>query len=299
MTTDSVELIAGGPQTVSFYSVNLSQGMGLLSFNALDVFAGETFFFSSDSQFYVLSPSLSVSNFGFPLGDQFANFPSSGVSDTTWDPSKVYVAVHQSGIDNCIFVSDGSTGWYRLNPRQIPGASQGPEPIWSPFAAITNGCQMVQSIEYVPGKKSLVVGSTFPGQSISKRTLGVYTDNGTQYDAFFVMGSIVLTHPGQLALLKFIEGDFSGQGFQPTISYLLNEISGTFTPFVVKPISDPPSIYGFRFSPQSYSPNRYYFASNASLARCRHLQIKVDYGKSSNGDEIYDLTIYGRIVVEL
>jgi hypothetical protein len=298
MTTDSIELIAGGPQTLSFYTVQLSSGMGLLSFNASDVFAGETFFFSSDNQFYILSPSLSVSNFGFPLGDQFANLPSSGILDTTWDPSKVYVAVHQSGIDNCIIVSDGVTGWYRLNPRQVPGAAQGPEPIWSPFAAITNGCQMVQSVEYTPGKKSLLVGSTLPAKSISKRTLGVYTDNGTQYDAFFLMGSIVLAHPGQLALLKFLEGDFSGNGFQPAISYLLNEISGTFVPFLAAPIFDPPSIYGQRFSPTSYSPNRYYFASNAKLARCRHLQIRVDYGLSPNGDEVYDLTIYGRILSE-
>jgi hypothetical protein len=298
MTTDSIELIAGGPQTLSFYTVQLSSGMGLSSFNAADVFAGETFFFSSDNQFYILSPSLSVSNFGFPLGDQFANLPSSGISDAIWDPAKVYVAVHQSGIDNCIIISDGVTGWYRLNPRQVPGAAQGPEPIWSPFAAITNGCQMVQSVEYTPGKKSLLVGSTLPAKSVSKRTLGVYTDNGTQYDAFFLMGSIVLAHPGQLALLKFLEGDFSGNGFQPTISYLLNEIAGTFTTFTAVPIFDPPSLYGLRITPSSYSPNRYYFASNAKLARCRHLQIKVDYGFSPNGDEVYDLTIYGRILSE-
>jgi hypothetical protein len=304
LTTDSVELLAGGPQTQTFYSVRLSAGMGLSSFNALDTYAGEIFFFSSDNQFYLLSPSLSISNFGFPLGDQFANMPSSGILDTTWDPSKVYVAVHQSGIDNCIFVCDGSIGWYRLNPRQVPGAAQGPEPIWSPFAIITGGAHMVQSVEYTPGKKSLLVGGTGAGQTISKRTLGVYTDNGTQYDAFYVMGSIVLAHPGQLALLKFLEADFSGVpnasgiGFRPTISYLLNEISGTFVPFVAAPQFDPPSIYGARIFPKSYSPNRYYFASNAALARCRHLQIRVDYGVSPNPDEIFDLTIYGRMVVE-
>jgi len=298
LTTNSVELVAGGPQTLSFYSVKLSANMGLLSFNALDVFAGEIFFFSADNQFFVLSPSLSVSNFGFPLGDQFANQPSSGVSDTTWNPANVYVAVHQSGVDNCIFVSDGSTGWYRLNPRQIPGVAQGPEPIWSPFAKITGGAQMVQSIEFAPGKKILLVGAAGLG-TLSKRTLGVYTDNGTQYDAFFVMGSIVLAHPGQLGLLKFLECDFSGQGFRPTVSYLLNEFFGTFTPFKAAPTFDPPSIYGQRFTPVSYSPNRYYFASNAVLARCRHLQIRVDYGQTPNGDEIYDMTIYGRIVVEL
>ena len=82
-----VELIAGGPQTASFYSVILSPGVGLLSYNFLDVYGGEIFFFSSDNEFMVMSPSLNLANFGFPLGDQFANLPSSGVSDTTWNPA--------------------------------------------------------------------------------------------------------------------------------------------------------------------------------------------------------------------
>ena len=116
------------------------------------------------------------------------------------------------------------------------------------------------------------------------------------------MGSIVLCHPGELGLLRFLEADFSGVDYKPQVSYLLNEISGTFTPFVLNsgnPVFDPPSLYGTTITPQSYSPCRYYFAANGSLARCRHLQIKVDLGTTSNGDEIYNLTIYGRLVAEL
>ena len=298
-TVADVELIAGGPQTASFYSVILSPGVGLLSYNFLDVYGGEIFFFSSDNEFMVMSPSLNLANFGFPLGDQFANLPSSGVSDTTWNPATGYVAVFQNGIDNCIFVADGATGWYRLNPRQVPGGLNGPEPIWSPFAAITNGCHMVVSVEYAPGLRALLVGAAVGGQNILKRSLSVFTDNGTPYDANFTMGGIMLAHPGQRALLKFVEMDFSGVSYQPTISYLLNEISGTFTPFTTNPVFDPPSIYGTTITPTSYSPNRYYFSSTGSLAVCRHLQVKVDFGTTSNGDEMYNMTIYGRLIVEL
>lgn len=298
-TPDSIELIAGGPQTGSFYSVTLSPGIGLMSFNALDVYAGELFFFSADNQVFVLSPSLSISAFGFPLGDQFANTPSSGVLDATWNPSTVYLTVHQAGIDNAIFVADGATGWYRLNPRQVPGAAQGPEPIWSPFAKITNGAQMVQSVEYVPGLKALVVGSPVTGGfQIFKRSLTVFTDNGQTYDAFFVMGSIVLAHPGQRALLKFLECDFSGISFRPSISFLANEIAGTFVPFTLAPQFDPPQVYGATITPSSYSPNRYYFVGTEAVSVCRHLQIKVDFGATANGDEVYTMTIYGRLVVE-
>lgn len=300
--TDSIEMIQGGPATATFYSTTMAPGIGLLSYNACDVFAGEIYFFSSDNKMRIMTPSLNVSEFGFPLGDQFANLPVSGVSDTIWNPADVYIAVFQNGIDNCVFIADGSTGWYRLNPHQVPGGAQGPEPIWSPYAEITNGCQMVQSVETSPGIHQLLVGGTGPAEIILARDLSVFTDNGVSYDAYFVMGSINLVHPGELALLKFLEFDFSGQAFQPTISYLLNEISGTFTPFVngknSVPQFDPPSLYGATLAPTSYSPNRYYFNSNASLARCRHLQVKVDYGTNAVGSELYTMTIYGRLIVE-
>ncbi len=302
--TDSIEVIAGGPLTSSFFSVTWAPGIGLKSFSALDILAGEMYFFSADNQFRIMTPSLNIANAGFALGDQFANLPSSGISDAVWDSSKVYVASHQNGIDNCIFVADGSTGWYRLNPHQV-GAQQSTEPIWSPFASIIGGCKMVQSVETTPGNKKLLVGGNSCNKSILFRDLTVYTDNLSQYDAFFVMGSITLAHPGQLALLKFCEFDFSGAptgnppvGFQPTVSYLLNEISGTFVPFTAAPQFDPPSLYGKTTGPTSYSPNRYYFLSKASLARCRHLQLKVDFGATPNGDEMFNATIFGRLMVE-
>jgi hypothetical protein len=300
--TDSIEFIGGGPATGTFFSTTMAPGVGLRSYNACDVFAGEMYFFASDNTFRIITPSLNLSTYGYALGDQFANQPSFGVSDTTWAPDDVYVTVHQNGTDNCIFVADGATGWYRLNPRQVPGGSQGPEPIWSPFAAITGGCKMVLSVETSPGIKQLLVGKPTPNSTISVRDLTVFTDNGTTYDAFFTMGSIMMSKPGELALLKFLEMDFSGVGYQPIVRFLLNETSGTFTSFVNGangvPQFDPPSLYGATISPTSYSPNRYYFNSTASLARCRHMQIQVDYGATANPDELYNMTIYGRKVIE-
>jgi hypothetical protein len=114
------------------------------------------------------------------------------------------------------------------------------------------------------------------------------------------MGSIVLAHPGQLAILRFIEGDFSGVAYKPTVSYLIDEIAGQFT---VMPNSisvyDPPSQYGTTVTPASYSPNRWYFGSTGQLARCRHIQVRVDFGTTPNPDELFNLTIFGRLLVEL
>jgi hypothetical protein len=301
--TDSIQEILGGPSTGSFYSVELASGIGLGNYNALDTYMGEIYFFSADGQLMTLNPALSAQTIGFALGDQFVNLPSSGVSDATWIPSKVYVAALQAGIDNALFVGDGSTGWYRCNPHQVPGLAQGPQPVWSPFAKITNGCQMLYTTEISPGIKKLLIGSTLPNEPILERSLSVFTDNGTQYDAFFVMGAITLAWPGQLAVLKHLEMDFSQSGYNttgyhPTVSFLIDEFAGTFTPFTLLPVYDPPSLYGRTTSPTSYSPNRYYFSGTRAIARGRFIQIKVDFGTTPNGDEMNNLTIFGRLLVE-
>jgi hypothetical protein len=293
--TDSIQIIAGGPATSSFYTVEISDNIGLLSPNALDQYGGEIYFFAADSEGKMISVNLQLSNFGFPIGDKFAAFNAAGV----------YLTVQQASVDNCIFVTDGSTGWYRANPYQVPGGYSGPGPVWSPFANITSGCQMVQSIEVIPGIKKVLVGPTPAttvangGAQILERNLNVYTDSGIEYDAFFVMGSIMLCNPGQLAILKFLEMDLSGVNYQPQVSYLLNEISGSFTQFTLAPQFDPPSLYGSTLSPTSYSPNRYFFSGTGSLARARHMQILVDFGTTPNPDELFNLTIFGRLFVEL
>jgi hypothetical protein len=296
-TTNSIEMIQGGPATASFYSINLVPAIGLQSYNAADQIGGEIYFFGSDNQVRVISPSLNFAAIGFALEDQFANLPISGVSDATWIPGNIYVAAHQANTDNAIFVADGSTGWYRLNPRTVFGI-QGTEPTWSPFAAITNGCKMVQSIEVSPGVKKLLVGPNGSG-SILMRDLAVFTDNGVNYaDCYFVMGNLILCTAGQIALLDFIEADFSGVSYKPTVSYLLNEISGSFSSFVQNPVFDPPSIYGTTITPGSYSPNRFYFAGDGRLARARHFQLKVDFGSAAVQNEIFNLTVYGRLYIE-
>ena len=306
--TDSIQVIVGGPATSTFSQLEWAAGIGLLDYNMFDQLAGEMYFFSSDSQFRVMTPSLNITNAGFAIADQFANLPtsgtpSSGIATQVWSPSTGYVASHQATLDNAIFVADGRYGWYRLNQRQAGAGIQGPDAnVWSPFGAITNGAKMVISIETSPGIKQLLVGPVVGFNQILARNLSVFSDNGVAYDAFFDMGNITIAHPGQIGLLKFITMDFSGVGFQPTVSYLLNEVAGTFTPFVNGqngvPQFDPPQIYGKTISPQSYSPLRYYFASNASLARCRHLRIRCDYGVNTGNNELYDLTIYGRLMIE-
>lgn len=283
--TSDIECIYGGPSTASFYNTTLFPGTGLGNFNGLDVHGGEIYFFSSDSQLMVITPSLQLSRIGFPIGDKLVNFNS----------ALVYVAIQDYGLDNAVFVADGSTGWYRLNPHQVP---QG-EAIWSPRAAITGGTKMVQSVEISTGVHKLLIGPTGNNSSILERNLNVFSDNGSAYDAYFIMGALTLAQPGQLAVLKFTECDFSGVGSQPTVSYLLDSPNtGSYIPYVTS-VNDPPSIYGFTITPNGYFPNRYYFSQTATVARCRRILIKVDYGSTDTVEnELLSLAIFGRIYQE-
>src|SRR6267378_134507 len=284
-TTSDIYGIFGGPSVLTFYPQPLVPGVGLLSWNALDQEGGLIYIFSADGQFLALDPSLGVTRSGFPIADQIAS----------WNPSNVYVTCHESGNDNAIYLADGSTGWYRMNPTQAPDGGA----VWSPKANITGGCKVVQSIEVTKGVHQLLIGSTTGGQTISKRDLTVFTDKGTPYQADFTIGSLVLAHPGQLAELNFITADFTRVGTSPAILFLLNEISGAFTAFGT-PIPDPPSLYGTTGQPLTLFANRYYFSPTQVSAWCRHLQIRVNFGATDVvPNELLSLTVFAAHFQEL
>jgi hypothetical protein len=302
-TSNSIEVILGGPLTASFYSVTAAPGIGLGGYNGLCVYAGELFFMDTTGSMRILSPNLSLTSFGFAIADQLAQF----------NPKTAYVTFHDGGTtDQAIYVGTGSTafggknGYFRCNPRQIPGGINGPEPVWSPFAApASGGFQMLQSVEVSPGVKKLLIGSTAANASIGKRDTTVYTDSGAAFDANFQVGALMLAHRGELAALKFIEFDFASVTTASTVttSYLLNEISGTYTNFQQGMASqqgaalfDPPQLYGMVLSPTSYNPLRYPFAATGQLALCAFISFGIDFGTTSNADEVFNTTVYGKII---
>jgi hypothetical protein len=76
-----------------------------------------------------------------------------------FDPASAFLAWHISGSDDkALFVADGSTGWYRLNPTPAPEAGM----TWSPKANIANGCKAVQSVETSPGVHKLLLSPAAP-----------------------------------------------------------------------------------------------------------------------------------------
>jgi len=282
--TSDVYAILGGPLFDTFFPTPMVPGVGLLHYNALDVHGGIIYLYTADNQLVSMDPSGGVQRMGGLIADKLATF----------DATKVFVTVHERGNDNAIFVSDGATGWYRLNPCQFPNGT----PVWSPFANITNGAGAVQSIEVTTGDHRLLVAapSSTPSSPsfILWRDFSTYEDNGTPYTCFFTMGNINLVNPGQIAGLTFINVRATRVGTAPAVGFLLNEISGTFTAF---PQSQayPWQIYGAAGQPTSLYSNAYYFRAAGVPALAEHLQVKVSFPAENFANEVLSLTVFGVI----
>ena len=300
LTTSQPYIIAGGPSIPQFFPWRIATGFSLANLNALQVIGGEIFMFTADGRFVAWQPGVGHSEPGFAISDQLANFT----------PGNVYVTEHANGQDQSAFyVCDGVNGWFRLVPHSTPGFVSADQPVWSPFASIVNGATGVQSVTTAAGIRSMLVFQS--DGKILKRDLTKAQDNNSNYSGNYVIGSIVLAHPGQLAELGFATFEFSSQG-SPALGYLLNEIApagnvdfSTFT----SSVSDPPLIYGPANGPASYAPNRYYFQQTVKDKQgsdnvpppllARHMQLKVSYPAENAFHELYTFTIDGALHAEL
>lgn len=297
-TNSEVYIIAGGPSASQFFPWRIARGIGLLSTNAIQSVGGEIFMVTADKRFIAFQPGVGHTEPGFPIADQIATF----------NPAQVYVTEHANGQDpSAFYVCDGATGWFRLVPNAAPGFISTSQPVWSPFAAITGGCTGVQSVETASGIRSLLIYQA--DGKILYRNQTNPQDNGVSFAGNYVVGSIVLAHPGQLAELGFLTLEFSKAG-SPQTAYRLNEIADpapwqTFT----SKLYDPPEVYGNTAVPQSYNPYRYEFKQSVNnpsglnktppALLARHMQMRVSYPAENAFHELFSFCIDGALHAEL
>jgi hypothetical protein len=291
-TTTDFECIYGGPLTSSFYATTMVPGVGLLSYNAWDVIGGEICFLSSDSQFWILNPSLQLARSGFPVGNKLKAF----------NAANAYVTVHESGTDNAVYIADGSSEWFRLNPHQVGADVSGENvSVWSPRAAIVGGCKMVQSLVTAPGVRKLLVGGTGTNQPILKRDTSVYSDNGSAYSSWFDIGAITLVSPGQRAAIDFVQMDFESVGTQPLVSFVIDDPTPSPSWNLLSQfVFDPPIVYQGNAITPNYWPDRFYISQTMQVALGRRIRLKVDFGSTDTvRNELISFGIFGRKYQEL
>lgn len=291
-TVSDVYLIPGtGTSSNPIQSgIPIMKGVGLLSYNALDVNGSVIGFFTTDNQFCIIDPSSGVSYVGFPIGDQFRL--NNGTPGQSWNPANVYVTWHVNGEDQGWYVGDGTYGWYRLMPTPAPEQGN----TWSPYATIVGGCGALQSIETSPGVHNLLLGPTGTG-SILARDLNSSQDNGNNYGASAVIGSAVLAQPGQVAIVSFVTTESIKTGTPLSLGLLIDEALPYYTgPFETLKdwTNDPPNLT----ASQSIFGQRFYLAELEGEAVCRHMQIQVQWAAENAQNELLSLTIYGAFMQE-
>ncbi len=300
-TVSDIYIIAGNGTATSpiLPAIPYLTGVGLGSYNALDINGGLIGFFTTDKQFLLFDPSAGLRYVGTPIGNLFRL--NNGQPGTSWVPGNSYVAWHINGEDQAWYVADGTNGWYKC--IATPAPEQG-SVAWSPFSTIIGGAGAIKSVETSPGVHNLLCGQTSSSSVILARDLDASTDggttgsNGTGFPAFGVIGSIVLAQSGQVAKIAFITTESVNVGSPLVLGVIIDEalpyFKGSFD--ILKHwVTDPPGL------PESKSilAQRFYLAENEEdTAYCRHLQILFQWPPENALNELQTLSIYGAFEVE-
>jgi hypothetical protein len=285
-TVSDVFIIQGlGTPTSSFFSAPFVQNLGLVSYDAFAVNGIISFLYTSDNQVVSLDLNTAISEVSFAIGDQLG--PGNGTG--TFLPANTQVTWHNAqSEDKALYVSDFTGTWWRggLTPSPETGGWT-----WSPKAQIASGFSAVQSVEVVPGTHYLLIGPKTSGP-ILKRDYSVYADNGTAYNAYGIIGSLVLAQPGQLAHVPFITTDSVAIGTPITLAVQLDEIaplSAGYFESLSDYAQDPTQLTA---SLSSYA-QRFYLSQTQEPAVCRHLQIQILWGTDTVKNELLSLSVYG------
>lgn len=271
---------------------------GARSWNAFDLDGSTVYMYTSDRESLMINPNSGSVEIGFPIGDTL---------ETTFSPMSVFIARHVSGSqDNAMYMADGSTGWYRLNPNQQGASMSGEQtPVWSPkadFTASIGGVGAIASIEVAAGQINLLVGQVVVGP-VLVRSITTFSDNTIPYQWTATMGSIVMTTPGKLAETDSITTEMNNSGggvtaSQCTVAVLLDEIAGSFESLPMS-VNDPPG----EVPSISVLSNRFYLSQGGVCPTVRHMQIQLagelvsDLPQTSK-DELLSMTIRGCLVSE-
>ncbi len=267
---DQSAIIKGGPSTLTFYSQPLLNKTGVLSQNCVQQDQDTVFEITSQAQGIAFSPS-DFGEFGQNVTDTLADFP----------PFSSYMALHRSGVDVGIFLSNNDGKMIRFNPTT--GA-------WSPVAEVV-GCGPIASLT---GGTGYVLLTTIDGY-ICGRNLDTFTDGNAAatYAANGVIGSVEVSPMSvPTKALRHVFSRTTSAGSQPTIGILQNSTSGSFSdvPYVC---SVPAQLDNTPLQSSSVRQQRFDMQQSQGLAldRFNHFQVKFSWPAEAQRNELIGFTV--------
>ena len=231
------------------------------------------FIYTSHGQLFQFSDSLS--EVGFAIGNLLTS---------TFNPSTTYLALHRNGNDSGLFVSDGSTNMFRYRLDQQS---------WSTAAQVVGGAGAIASIDLPASfgtveQYLLLTGRTSGSGNILGRTLGTFQDQGENYPASAIVGSLLVAAPGKTALVKSVLIERMPVGTDAIVSVLLDEISGTFVT-LPNPVADPPLL---KPSTSIIAKKHWLRAAQQPLPeQMRHLQVQIAFNAENAQNELLSLAL--------
>jgi hypothetical protein len=300
-TVSDIFIIPGNGTTTNpiLPAIPYMTGVGLSSYNALDINGSLIGFYTTDKQFVIFNPSAGLDYVGNPIGDQFAL--NNGRPGQSWQGPNVYVSWYTNGQDQAWFVCDGTNGWYKLIATPSPETGN----CWSPFATIVGeAIHAIKAVEVSPGVHKLLTGPSGTGRILA-RDLNANTDsgtgisNGTTYAANAVFGSYLLANPGEVAVINAIATKSVNVGTPLTIGIIVDEAlpyyNGSFT-ILKNWTNEPPNL------PQSKSitSQRFYMSDDPDdSAYCDHFQLLIQWSAEAASNELVSFAVFGKFQIEM
>lgn len=285
---DVIAIWGTGTDSNPFFPTRYAKGIGLLSYNALDMIGATIHMYTNANKQVSLDPSAGYTETGFPIGDQFRKVTTGGITQKLYDPTKTYVTWHeQDSGDTALFVADGAVGWFRYSPVAAPESGF----VWSPRAEVEGGTSAVQSVEIAVGVKALLVGPQTSGP-ILQRDDTTNADNGTIYDdCYVIFGNIQLAENKEIAEVAAIVLNSMAVGTAPTCGLLLDEIAETTTikfDMLERTSFDPPNIP----PPETLYDECFTVMQNGMCPLCQTMQLKIQWSPEDAPNELLQHTIY-------
>jgi hypothetical protein len=269
-TQDNSYVVLGVDKT-SFAPKPWQQNFGVASQNSLAQDGDVLFIFTSKSQLFELSDSLD--EIGFPIQSRLA----------AYNPASVYLAIHRSGTDEGLFISNGSTEYYRYSVSMT---------CWSPPSQPVGGCMCLSSIEVGLADWRLMLGRGSVSGYLLKRDTATFSDDGQAFSANAVVGSLILAPPGRTARIDALILETTNTGIYPDLQVMLNEIDpnngGGFVS-LPNPVPDPPLL---KPSTSVRMMRHYLKSAQQPLAQeIRHMQVKVSWDIEAAQSELLGMAI--------
>lgn len=270
-TRDALYAILG-VDTLSFYSTSVMQNFGILSPNAVAADGDQLYVYTTGKQLFSLAPGTAQQEIGYDIGDQLA---------ANFNPANVYLTSHRNGSDAGLFISDGSTNVARYSFNTST---------WSALYQLagSGGVNCLKSIEVTAGNYALLAGRNGNAGYILYRNLTTFTDDSASlYSWNAIVGSIRLSQPGEdLAAVDSILYERMPVGSDPTVSVLVNDISGTFSTLPAA-TPEPPQLN----ASTGVIAKRLDMTASGAPTIVRHLQLKFAFPAEAFKNELLGLAI--------